>query len=139
MRGVSFTLHAGESLGLVGESGCGKSTLTRAILGLDVIQGGRIVLDGHDIRANQPMPAAVRARMQVVFQDPYGSFNPRHKVGRLICEPFHLLDDPPRGQARADAVAEALQAVRLSPADAEQATCTSSPAASASASRSPGR
>src|SRR5690606_19462407 len=59
-------------------------------------------------------------RMQVVFQDPYGSFNPRHRVARLITEPFHLLDDPPRGAARQAAVAEALEAVGLSAADADK-------------------
>ena len=118
VRNVSFTLHAGESLGLVGESGCGKSTLTRAILGLDPIQGGRIALDGHEVRAGGHMPAAVRARMQAVFQDPYGSFDPRWRVARLLAEPFHLVEDAPRGADRARAVAEALEAVGLSAADA---------------------
>ena len=58
--------------------------------------------------------------MQAVFQDPYGSFNPRHRVARLVAEPFHLLDDPPRGQGRRDAVATALRDVGLEPADAEK-------------------
>ena len=120
VRGVSFTVHAGESLGLVGESGCGKSTLTRAILGLDPIQGGAVTLDGEAVRAGQRMPAALRARMQVVFQDPYGSFNPRWRVRRLIAEPFHLLTDPPRGAERDRAVAEALAAVGLGPGDADR-------------------
>lgn len=83
--GVNFQIKRGESLGLVGESGCGKSTLTRAILGLEPLQGGHIHLDG------QPVGPMVRHKMQVVFQDPYGSFNPRHKVARLVSEPFHLL------------------------------------------------
>jgi peptide/nickel transport system ATP-binding protein len=120
VRGVSFTLHAGESLGLVGESGCGKSTLTRAILGLEAIQGGEISLEGDAIHAGERMPASLRARMQVVFQDPYGSFNPRHRVARLVTEPFHLLDDPPRGAARAEAVTAALEAVGLAARDAEK-------------------
>jgi peptide/nickel transport system ATP-binding protein len=120
VRGVSFTLHAGESLGLVGESGCGKSTLTRAILGLEAIQGGEICLEGDAIHAGERMPASLRARMQVVFQDPYGSFNPRHRVARLVTEPFHLLDDPPRGAARAEAVTAALEAVGLTARDAEK-------------------
>ncbi len=113
--GVSFTLHAGESLGLVGESGCGKSTLTRAILGLEDLQGGRITLDGATVHAGRRMPATLRRKMQVVFQDPFGSFNPRHRVARLVAEPFHLLDHAP--EDRDDRIAGALEAVGLSPAD----------------------
>lgn len=115
VKDVSFTLHKGESLGLVGESGCGKSTLTRAILGLDKVQGGDITLFGQSIVPN--MPAALRAGIQVVFQDPYGSFNPRWQVERIVAEPFHLLPDAPQGHARRDRVAAALSAVRLSPDD----------------------
>ncbi len=116
--GVSFDIKRGENLGLVGESGCGKSTLTRAILGLEQIQGGTIELDGQPVFTGQKPNRAVRRRMQVVFQDPYGSFNPRWTVARLICEPFHLLDDPPTGAARDAAIAEALESVGLHPADA---------------------
>ncbi len=118
VRGVSFQLRHGESLGLVGESGCGKSTLTRAILGLEPLQGGAIRLDGREIA--EPVPPDLRARMQVVFQDPFGSFNPRHKVSRVICEPFHLMGTPPTGPARATAIAEALEAVGLEAADADK-------------------
>jgi peptide/nickel transport system ATP-binding protein len=110
--GVSFTLKRGESLGLVGESGCGKSTLARAILGLEPLQGGAIRLDGQPVTAD--MPTSLRARMQVVFQDPYGSFNPRHRVGRILAEPFHLTGRPIDAERR---IADALEAVRLSPAD----------------------
>ena len=92
VRGVSFSLRRGERLGLVGESGCGKSTLTRAILGLDPIDSGDIRLNGQSL---QGAGADLRRDIQVVFQDPYGSFNPRHKVGRLIREPYHLLPQPP--------------------------------------------
>ncbi len=112
---VSFTLGRGERLGLVGESGCGKSTLTRAILGLDAVQAGTITLDGRSV-FDGGLP--VRRRMQVVFQDPYGSFNPRHRVNRLISEPFHLLDHPPTGADRDAAIARALSDVGLSPDDA---------------------
>lgn len=115
--GVSFELRRGESLGLVGESGCGKSTLIRAILGLEEVQAGDIRLDGQPVFVGHRPNRAVRRRMQVVFQDPYGSFNPRHKVGRLVAEPFHLLDDPPRGAAREAAVAGALESVGLSSED----------------------
>jgi len=115
VKGVSFQLHKGESLGLVGESGCGKSTLTRAILGLDPVQGGDIRLFGQSILPH--MPLSLRAGIQVVFQDPYGSFNPRWRVEHLVAEPFHLLPDAPRGTDRRARVAEALTAVRLSPED----------------------
>jgi len=112
---VSFTLRRGESLGLVGESGCGKSTLTRAILGLEELQGGEIRLDGEKVAAGQHMPAHMRRKMQVVFQDPYGSFNPRWRVGRLVAEPFHLTGWPEDTEGR---VAEALEAVGLQARDA---------------------
>ena len=111
--GVSFTLGRGESLGLVGESGCGKSTLTRAILGLDALQGGTIRLDGQEIHAGPSLDASIRRRMQVVFQDPYGSFNPRWKVERLVAEPFHLVDARPRDMR--DRVAAALADVGIEP------------------------
>ncbi|RWR49905.1 ABC transporter ATP-binding protein [Sinirhodobacter ferrireducens] len=113
--GVSFALHPGESLGLVGESGCGKSTLTRAILGLDPLSGGRITLAGAPVSPR--MPPAQRAAVQVVFQDPYGSFDPRQTVARLIAEPFHLTGRPPDAEARIDA---ALSDVGLSPADRDR-------------------
>ena len=109
---VSFTLALGESLGLVGESGCGKSTLTRAILGLDALQGGEIRLAGQPV--GPAMPAALRARVQVVFQDPYGSFDPRWRVDRLVAEPFHLTGRPDDWR---DRVGAALAEVGLSPAD----------------------
>ncbi|MBT9384087.1 ABC transporter ATP-binding protein [Pseudooceanicola sp. CBS1P-1] len=119
VKGVSFKLRKGESLGLVGESGCGKSTLTRAILGLEQIQDGAIRLNGRPVfQGRQPDPE-VRRRMQVVFQDPYGSFNPRHRVGRLVAEPFHLSPNMPRAE-RDTAVAEALTAVGLTPGDADK-------------------
>ena len=114
---VSFRIRRGESLGLVGESGCGKSTLTRAILGLEEVQGGQILLDGQPVFTGHKANRAVRRRMQVVFQDPYGSFNPRHRVERLVTEPFYLLDSPPQGAARDAAIAEALDSVGLTADD----------------------
>ncbi|WP_424940657.1 ABC transporter ATP-binding protein [Aliiroseovarius sp. S253] len=104
--GVSFTLNKGESLGLVGESGCGKSTLSRAILGLEPLQGGEILLNGIPITPD--MDPKRRAGLQVVFQDPYGSFNPRWTVEKLVSEPFHLVGQRPedwRDRVR-DALAE---------------------------------
>lgn len=114
---VSFQIRRGESLGLVGESGCGKSTLTRAILGLEEVQAGEILLDGQSVFTGHKANRTVRRRMQVVFQDPYGSFNPRHRVDRLVSEPFYLLDTPPQGAARDAAIAEALESVGLTADD----------------------
>lgn len=110
---ASFELKHGERVGLVGESGCGKSTLARAILGLQEIDSGSILVTGRDIHS-------VRGKVQVVFQDPYGSFNPRHKVGRLIAEPFHLLDNQPTRQESLEKVARVLEAVGLRPDDANK-------------------
>ena len=119
VNGVSLEIRRGERVGLVGESGCGKSTLSRAILGLEPVQGGSISLDGRAVFSHGRPDPEVRRRVQVVFQDPYGSFNPRHRVGRLVSEPFHLLPDPPKGAARDAAIAEALTAVGLKPEHAE--------------------
>ena len=117
LNGVSLTIGRGESVGLVGESGCGKSTLARAILGLEPLQGGRIRLDGQDVTAGQRMPRALRARMQAVFQDPFGSFDPRWRVDRLLAEPFHLTGRPSDWRNR---VAAALAEVDLQPGDARK-------------------
>ena len=114
---VSFDIRRGENLGLVGESGCGKSTLARAILGLEPVEDGRIELDGQPVFDGHGVNRVVRRRMQVVFQDPYGSFNPRWSVARLVAEPLYLVDDPPKGAARKAAVAEALTSVGLKPED----------------------
>ena len=99
----------------MGESGCGKSTLTRAILGLEPLQGGDILLDGASVTTG--LGPGLRRKMQVVFQDPYGSFNPRHRVERLITEPFHTLPNPPTGAERRDLIAETLRAVGLQAED----------------------
>ncbi|WP_417724343.1 ABC transporter ATP-binding protein [Salipiger sp.] len=117
---VGFDIARGERVGLVGESGCGKSTLARAILGLDRIQAGRITLGERPVFTEGRPDRTVRRRIQAVFQDPYGSFDPRHRVGRLIAEPFHLLDDPPAGADRDRAVGRALRDVGLDPADADR-------------------
>jgi peptide/nickel transport system ATP-binding protein len=116
--GVSFQIRKGETLALVGESGCGKSTVGRAILRLSDITGGQVVLDGRRI---DDMPAAtlrpLRRRMQVVFQDPFSSLNPRMRVRDLLAEPirnFGLAKSSADMTARIDAL---LDKVRL-PRDA---------------------
>ncbi|WP_299838913.1 dipeptide ABC transporter ATP-binding protein [uncultured Jannaschia sp.] len=113
--GVSLTLDRGESLGLVGESGCGKSTLTRALLGLEPVQGGTVELMGRP--GGTAMTRADRAKISVVFQDPYGSFDPRWTVRRIVTEPFHLTGRPPDAEACASA---ALERVGLSVGDLDK-------------------
>ena len=117
---VSFHIKAGESLGLVGESGCGKSTLARTILALNNPISGQVQLLGDNLFDLPPEQLREKRRhMQVVFQDPYGSFNPRHKVGKLIAEPMHLLDNITPAE-RHERVAQSLIDVGLSPSDADK-------------------
>ncbi|MET0221676.1 MAG: dipeptide ABC transporter ATP-binding protein [Tardiphaga sp.] len=88
---VSFDLEAGETLGLVGESGCGKSTLGKAVMRLVPTCDGRVFLDGDDITRMQPGALkASRKHMQMIFQDPYGSLNPRHDVGTIVGQPLSV-------------------------------------------------
>jgi peptide/nickel transport system ATP-binding protein len=99
VKGVSFSIHRGETLGLVGESGCGKSTLARAILGLLRPQTGRITFDGQEITQYSPAQLRpLRRRMQLIFQDPLGSLSPRMTVREALLEPLriHLPRQSPR-------------------------------------------
>ncbi len=115
--GVSLTSERGETLGLVGESGCGKSTVGRALLRLYEPTAGRIVFDGTDIsHMGESELRPLRRRMQMVFQDPYASLNPRHSVGRMVGEPLRV-HGLARGKAVHQRVRELLQIVGL-PADA---------------------
>jgi oligopeptide transport system ATP-binding protein len=113
--GVDLTVFEGETLGLVGESGCGKSTLARCIMRLYEPNEGQVVFDGTDIthlsrRALRPL----RRGMQMVFQDPYASLNPRKRVDRIVGEPLRIHRIGTRRQRR-DSVRELLAVVGLSP------------------------
>ena len=114
--GVSLTIERGETLGLVGESGCGKSTVGRALLRLYEPTGGTIRFDGTDItHMGESELRPLRRRMQMIFQDPYASLNPRHSVGRMVGEPLRVHGRGGKGLGQK--VRELLQTVGL-PADA---------------------
>jgi oligopeptide/dipeptide ABC transporter ATP-binding protein len=107
--GVSFTLARGETLGLVGESGCGKTTVGRTIIRLQEPTAGRALLDGTDVfTLGAEALRAMRRRVQMVFQDPYGSLNPRMRVGDAIAEgmEIHNLGTPPERRARVEQLLE---------------------------------
>jgi oligopeptide/dipeptide ABC transporter ATP-binding protein len=104
--GVDFAIRPGETLGLVGESGCGKSTLSRTIVGLMPATGGSVHFDGSDItRADRNRRIALAPALQMVFQDPYGSLNPRRTVQRLVEEPLLVHRRGGRAERRAAALA----------------------------------
>ena len=117
--GVSFVVNRGETFSLVGESGCGKTTVARLIVGLLAPSGGRIVFDGVDLSRlrGRVERAPYQARMQMIFQDPYASLNPRWRVAEIIAEPLRARRLVAGRQAIADRVAELLVQVRLSAAD----------------------
>lgn len=117
---ISFDIRHGESIGLVGESGCGKSTLSRALLGLMKLHSGSILLNGESVSGAKEVSRAARQQMQVVFQDPYGSFNPRQKVGRLISEPLFLLDEKPGKTQTQTLVKNVLESVGMNHSDADK-------------------
>jgi peptide/nickel transport system ATP-binding protein len=119
--GVSLTVHAGETIGLVGESGSGKSSLLRTILALDRPRAGEVLLKGENfsLAAGRSL-RRLRRSIQVVLQDPYGSFDPLWPVERLVAEPCHTLEALPGAAERRAKVAAVLEQVGLSPGDARR-------------------
>jgi peptide/nickel transport system ATP-binding protein len=117
VNGVSFDIRPGQSLGIVGESGSGKSTIARLVMALDRPNAGSVKLLGRDLHA---LPArelrAARRDLQMVFQDPYGSLDPRQTVARIVAEPLEALAETGRAEQRERAAA-ALDAVGLRSSD----------------------
>jgi oligopeptide/dipeptide ABC transporter ATP-binding protein len=112
--GVSFKLHRGETLGLVGESGCGKTTTGRCILQLERPTSGRILFEGVDLASlSEGELRKVRRRVQVIFQDPYSSLNPRMTIGQIIAEPLKVHGIVQEAAARERRVQELLEQVGL--------------------------
>ncbi|MFC0114344.1 ABC transporter ATP-binding protein [Kibdelosporangium aridum] len=116
VSGVSFTLSPGETLGLVGESGCGKSTTGRAVLQLHKPTSGSVKFDGKELtKLGQREMRSVRRDMQIVFQDPYASLNPRWQINDIVSEPFNIHGFSGSAAERQHKVDELLELVGLNP------------------------
>jgi oligopeptide transport system ATP-binding protein len=119
--GVSFAVRRGETLGLVGESGCGKTTTGRCILQLERPTSGQIVFEGAELTAlDEAALRAVRRRIQVIFQDPYSSLNPRMTIGQILAEPLKVHGLVTEAAAREARVKELLEQVGLLPQHARR-------------------
>ena len=114
--GVSFELYKGETLGIVGESGCGKSTLGRMLIRLEEPTAGKLTFDGVDVYSQKGAEMRqLRRDIQIVFQDPYTSLNPRKTVGDIVGEPFDIHTDVVPKRGRRQRVQELLELVGLNP------------------------
>jgi oligopeptide/dipeptide ABC transporter ATP-binding protein len=114
--GISFDIHRGETLGIVGETGCGKSTTARLITRLLPVSSGEVRFDGQDITRLKRAPLkALRRDMQIIFQDPYSSLNPRKTIGSIIAEPFIIHGLKKDKAQRKHAVQELMETVGLNP------------------------
>ena len=114
VKGVNFTLEKGRTLAVVGESGCGKSTLARMITLIDQPTSGEILIDGVAVDATHGVTREMRQKVQIVFQNPYGSLNPRQKIGDVLAEPLLLNTDMPKSE-RQDRARAMLAQVGLAP------------------------
>jgi len=120
LESVSFRIEAGKSLGVVGESGSGKSTLARAVLALETPTSGRVLFGGRDLNLlSREELRKARRDFQMVFQDPYGSLDPRQTVSRIVAEPLAVLAETSVAEQRAR-VGEMLDSVGLRPADMDK-------------------
>jgi oligopeptide transport system ATP-binding protein len=116
LDGVSFELYRGETLGIVGESGCGKSTLARMLMRLEEPTAGKLIFDGVDVYSQKGgAMRRLRRDIQIVFQDPYTSLNPRKTVGDIVGEPFEIHTDVLPKRDRRQRVEQLLELVGLNP------------------------
>ncbi|MEI5681498.1 MULTISPECIES: dipeptide ABC transporter ATP-binding protein [unclassified Mesorhizobium] len=115
VKGVSFSVEKGKTLAIVGESGCGKSTLARIITLIDPATSGELLIDGNKVDiAHSALTPEMRRKVQIVFQNPYGSLNPRQKIGDVLGEPLKINTDIPAAERRDRAMAM-LKKVGLAP------------------------
>ena len=106
VKGVSFKVEEGKTLAIVGESGCGKSTLARMVTMIDPITAGEMLIDGKKVDiTSEPMTSEMRSKVQIVFQNPYGSLNPRKKIGDILIEPLVINTKIPASERRERAMA----------------------------------
>lgn len=106
VKGVSFKVEQGKTLAIVGESGCGKSTLARMVTMIDPITEGDMLIDGRKVDiSSEPLTSEMRSKVQIVFQNPYGSLNPRKKIGDILTEPLVINTKVPADERRDRAMA----------------------------------